>query len=45
MRPQGRLRLGTALAAMSRQIGLANADVEAIERARDTHAARPMRLK
>lgn len=32
VRPEGRLRLGTALAAMSRKIGLTNADVEALAR-------------
>ena len=43
--PEDRLRLGTALAAMSRKIGLGNADVEAIEQARDTRQAEPMRLE
>ena len=32
MRPEDRLRLGTALAEMRRQLGLTNADVEALER-------------
>ena len=33
VRPEGRLRLGTALSEMSRKIGLTNADVEALEQA------------
>ena len=41
---EGRLRIGTALAKMSRKIGLTNADVEPLEQARDTHPANPMRL-
>lgn len=45
VRPEGRLRLGTALSEMSRKIGLTNADVEAIERARDTRPAKPMRFE
>ncbi|MBL9033118.1 MAG: plasmid stabilization protein [Rhodospirillaceae bacterium] len=44
VRPEGRLRLGTALSQMSRKIGLTNADVEALEQARDTRPAKPMRL-
>ena len=44
VRPEGRLRLGTALSAMSRKIGLANTDVEALEQARDTRPAEPMRF-
>lgn len=35
VRPKGRVRLGTALPEMSRKIGLTNADIEAIEPARD----------
>ena len=44
VRPEGRLRLGTALSERSRKTGLANADVEAIEHARSTRPARPMRF-
>ena len=44
-RPEGRLRLGTALAAMSRKIGLSNADVGALEPTRDTKPAEPLRFK
>lgn len=39
VRPEGRLRLGTALSEMSRKIGLTNADFEALERSRDARAA------
>lgn len=44
VRPEGRLRLGTALAEMSRKIGLTNADIEALEQARDHSPAEPMRF-
>jgi plasmid stability protein len=47
--PEGRLRLGTALAEMSRKHGVTNADVEALERAieaeRDRRPAEPMRFE
>lgn len=45
VRPEGRLRIGTALAGISREIGLTNADVEALEQARDTRPAEPIRLE
>ena len=45
MRPESRLRLGTALAEMSRKIGLTNADVEALEQTRDTKGAEPLRFE
>ena len=45
VRPEGRLRIGTALARMSRKIGLTNADVEVLEQARDARPAEPMRLE
>ena len=35
VRPQGRLKLGTALGEMSRKIGLTKRDIEALEGARD----------
>ncbi|WP_407527654.1 FitA-like ribbon-helix-helix domain-containing protein [Methylobacterium oryzisoli] len=41
VRPEDRLRLGTALSDMSRKIGLTNADVEALDHARDTGPAAP----
>jgi plasmid stability protein len=45
VRPEGRLRVGTALAEMSRKIGLTNADVEVLERARPTRPAEPMHFE
>lgn len=36
-RPQGRLRLGTALSRASRAAGLTNTDVEALQRATEAH--------
>ncbi len=44
VRPEGRLRLGTALASMSRKLGLTNADVEALEKTRDIKPAEPLRF-
>ena len=44
VRPVGRLRLGTALADMSRKIGLTNADVEALDQTRDRTPAKPLRF-
>lgn len=45
VRPADRLRLGTAMADMSRKIGLTNADVEALEQTRDSKPAEPLRFK
>ena len=45
VRPDGRLRLGTALAEMSRKTGLTNAEVEALEEVRDARPAEPMRFE
>jgi len=42
--PPERLRLGTALAQLGRDVGLTNRDVEALEALRDTKPAKPMRL-
>jgi antitoxin FitA len=46
VRPEGRLLTGTALSAASREIGLTNADIEALEQtleqARDRRPAEPM---
>lgn len=42
VRPENRLRLGTALAEMSRRIGLTNADVEAPEHTSDDRVAEPL---
>jgi hypothetical protein len=36
---------GTALAKMSRKIGLTNVDVEALQRARDRKPAEPLRFE
>ncbi len=45
VRPEGRVRLGTALSEMSRQMGLTNADVEALEKVREVRPAEPMRFE
>jgi antitoxin FitA len=45
VRPEGRLRLGTVLADMSRKIGLSNADVEALDQACDNKPAEPLRFE
>lgn len=45
VRPDDRLRLGTALADRSRKLGLANADVEALEQVRRGKPAEPLRLR
>jgi plasmid stability protein len=45
VRPAGRVRLGTALAEMSRNIGLTNADVEALNETRDRTPAEPLRFE
>jgi antitoxin FitA len=45
VRPEGRQRLGTVLSQMSRKIGLRNADVEALQQARDSRPAEPMRFE
>lgn len=42
LHPEGRLRLGTALSEVSREMGLTNADIEAIERVRDYRPAEPI---
>jgi len=44
VRPESRVRLGTALSEMSQNIGLTNADVEALEQSHDAHPAEPMRF-
>ena len=45
VRPEGRLRIGTALCELSREIGLTDADVEALEQTRDTRPAEPVRFE
>ena len=41
VRPEERLRLGTAVSQLSRKVGLTNADVEALGQARETLPAEP----
>jgi plasmid stability protein len=45
VRPEGRLRLGTALSDVSRMMGLTNADIEALEQVREARPAEPMRFE
>lgn len=42
VRPANRLRIGSAMAALSREAGLTNADFEALEQSRDRTPAVPM---
>ncbi|BBK32870.1 plasmid stability protein [Stella humosa] len=42
VRPADRLRVGSALADLSRKVGLTNADVEALDQVRDDKPADPM---
>lgn len=44
VRPEGRLKLGTALSEASRKLGLTNADIEALEQVRDRRPAEPMKF-
>lgn len=47
--PEGRLRLGTALSAISKEHGITNADIEALEQSleqvRDSRPAEPFRFE
>ena len=45
VRPEGRVRLGTALSEIGQKYGVTNADIEAIEQVRDTRPAEPMRFE
>lgn len=45
VRPEGRLRLGTALSEIGRKYGITNADIEALEQVRDTRPAEPINLE
>lgn len=45
VRPADRLRLGSALSEISRRADLANADLEALEQARDARPAVPPRFE
>jgi antitoxin FitA len=42
VKPQSRLRMGDALAALGRKVGLVAGDVEALERARNKTLAKPL---
>lgn len=42
VKPEARVRLGDALAALGRQIGLSNEDVEALDQIRDKTPAEPL---
>lgn len=45
VKPVDRLRMGDALAAIGRQAGLSNEDVTAMDQARDTTPADPLRFE
>ena len=45
VRPEGRLRLGTALSEIGKKYDLTNADIEALEQVRDTRPAEPINLE
>lgn len=45
VKPEGRLRVGDALAAIGRRIGLSDEDVATIESARDARPAEPLRFE
>lgn len=42
VRPASRVRIGSALSALSREAGLTNADFEVLEQVRDRKPAEPM---
>ena len=45
VKPESRVRLGDALAALSRKIGLSNEDVEVFHQVRDKMPAEPLRFE
>lgn len=45
VKPEARVRMGDALAALGRTIGLANEDFEVLDRARDKKPAEPLRFE
>ena len=45
VKPEKRVRMGDALAALGRKIGLTNEDFEVFEQVRDKAAAEPMRFE
>ena len=44
VKPDARLKLGTALSRIGRTAGLSNADIEALDTSRDRDPAQPIRL-
>jgi plasmid stability protein len=45
VKPQARLRMGDALAALSREVGLTNEDVKVFQQVRDKTPAEPLRFE
>lgn len=45
VRPESRLRLGSAISAVSRRLGLRNEDIEALEQAMRSRPAEPMAIE
>ncbi len=45
VKPESRVRLGEALSALGRKVGLTNEDFEVFQQARDTMPAEPMRFE
>ena len=45
VKPESRVRVGEALAALGRQIGLTNEDFEIFEQVKDTTPAEPLRFE
>ena len=45
VKPESRVRVGDALAALGRQIGLSNEDFEIFEQVKDTTPAEPLRFE
>ena len=45
VKPEARIRMGEALAALGRKIGLTDQDLEVFDRVRDTAPAEPLRFE
>ena len=45
VKPEARLRMGDALVALARQVGLTNQDVEVLQQTKDKTPAEPMRFE
>jgi plasmid stability protein len=45
VRPEARMRMGEALAALGRELGISQEDVDAMERARDKAPAEPLKFE